>query len=128
MAQVTSDESTAVLICYRARTRRILQAGLADRLADKIGENRVFMDVDAIKPGMNFADAINRALCTCEVLLVLIGPRWLTLMDRNGRRRLDDPEDLVVVEIRTALDRGAWIIPVLVGGATMPSRDDLPLP
>jgi len=62
------------------------------------------------------------------MLLAVIGPSWLTVKDKSGGRRLDDPLDVVQLEIRAALDLRIPIIPVLVGGAAMPSKTDLPYP
>jgi hypothetical protein len=84
------------------------------------------MDVDAIEPGVDFAEEIFRAAAACTVLLAIIGPAWLTAADEHGHRRLDDPDDLVRLEIEAALTRGIRIIPILVEGAVMPAGDDLP--
>ena len=99
---------------------------LYDRLADRFGESQVFIDVDAIDPGADFAEEIFRAVAACTVLLAIIGPAWLTAADERGGRRLDDPDDLVRLEIEAALTRTVQVIPILVGGAVMPARDDLP--
>ena len=69
---------------------------------------------------------IFRAVAACTVLLAVIGPAWLTAADERGRRRLDDPDDLVRLEIEAALARGVRVIPILVEGAVMPGRADLP--
>jgi hypothetical protein len=58
--------------------------------------------------------------------LAFIGDQWLTLTDRTGRRRIDDPQDWVVQEISAALQRGLRVIPVLVEGAEMPAGAELP--
>jgi hypothetical protein len=63
---------------------------------------------------------ISRAVGSCDVLLALIGDQWLTLTDSHGRRRLDDPDDFVRLEIEAALERNVRIIPILVDGANMP--------
>jgi hypothetical protein len=84
------------------------------------------MDVDTVEPGVDFAAAIAREVASCDILIALIGPTWSTIVDRRGRRRLDDPDDFVVLEIRAALERDIRVIPVLVDGAVMPDRDDLP--
>jgi hypothetical protein len=84
------------------------------------------MDVDTIALGVDFAEVITQAVSTCEVLLAIIGPRWLTATDEGGRRRLDDPDDLVRLEITAALDRNIRVIPILVDGAVMPRRHELP--
>jgi hypothetical protein len=58
------------------------------------------MDVDTIEPGADFTTAIAREVSSCDVLIALIGPAWSTIADTQGRRRLDDPDDFVVLEIR----------------------------
>jgi len=99
---------------------------LYDRLADRFGEDQVFIDVDTIEPGIDFAAEISRAVAGCKVLLAVIGPGWLDAADQRGRRRLDDPDDIVRLEIKAALARDVRVIPILVEGAVMPGRQDLP--
>ncbi|MCW3158187.1 glycerophosphodiester phosphodiesterase [Micropruina sonneratiae] len=65
-------------------------------------------------------------MASCDVLLALIGPHWLTMTDAEGNRRLDDPEDFVRLELSAALNRGVRVVPILVDGATMPKVSDLP--
>jgi hypothetical protein len=84
------------------------------------------MDLDSIEPGTDFAEAIESAVRTCAVLLALVGPGWLTATDDHGRRRLDEPGDYVRFEIRTALEQGVRVIPVLVDGAVLPRQQQLP--
>ena len=84
------------------------------------------MDIDTIPPGVDFTDYVRRAVGSCDVLLAFIGDRWTTLTDEHGTRRLDDPTDWVVEEIRVALGRGVRVIPVLVEGAAMPAPRELP--
>jgi roadblock/LC7 domain-containing protein len=103
-----------------------LAGRLYERLAARLGDDQVFMDVDTIAPGLDFAEVIAEAVSTCEVLLAVIGPRWLTAADKEGRRRLDDPDDIVRLEIAAALDRGIRVVPILVEGAVMPDRQHLP--
>jgi YVTN family beta-propeller protein len=98
---------------------------LFDRLEEKYG-GEVFKDVDSIELGDDFVDVINSAVGSCDVLLALIGDEWLTVTDDQGRRRLDDPDDYVRVEIEAALTRDVRVIPILVDGATMPRAEELP--
>jgi len=84
------------------------------------------MDVDTIDAGVDFVKVLEEAVQSCDVLVALIGRRWLNLKDENGARRLDNPEDFVRVEIATALERDIRVIPVLVGGASMPGSIELP--
>jgi hypothetical protein len=84
------------------------------------------MDVDAIEPGVDFVERIEAAIGSADALVVVIGRGWLTATDARGRRRLDDPEDFVRIEVGSALRRDTRVIPVLVGGATMPTQEELP--
>jgi hypothetical protein len=84
------------------------------------------MDVAAIGVGRDFRRAIDESVASCGVLLALIGPAWLDERNENGERRLDDPGDFVRVETASALKRDIPVIPVLVRGAKMPRRDQLP--
>ena len=123
---MTVAEDGGIFVSYRRYETGHLAGRLADRLADRFGEGRVFIDVDAIEPGVDFAEEISRAVATCKVLLAVIGPNWLTTTDEQGRRRLDDPDDIVRLEIEAALVRNIRVIPILVEGAVMPGRQYLP--
>jgi hypothetical protein len=125
-AAVAGVPSTGIFISYRRQETSALAGRLYDRLVDRFGENQVFMDVDTIELGVDFAEVITQAVGTCQVLLAVIGPQWLTATDEGGRRRLDDPDDIVRLEIEAALRRSVRVIPVLAEGAVMPRRPELP--
>ncbi|MFN2534825.1 MAG: hypothetical protein ABR528_06195, partial [Pseudonocardiaceae bacterium] len=84
------------------------------------------MDVEAIDPGVDFAATVAREVGSCNVLIALIGRDWLTISDPQGRRRIDNPDDYVTLEIQTALERETRVMPLLVDGAVMPNQQDLP--
>jgi hypothetical protein len=84
------------------------------------------MDIDAIAPGDDFINVIEKTVGECDVLIAVIGSHWLTCVDEQGGRRLDNPEDFVRREIATALKRDIRVIPVLVDRASMPRSTDLP--
>lgn len=116
-----------VFISYRRQDSQSAAGRLADDIKELIVDVPVFRDVETIAPGVDFVDAINRALQSCGVLLAVIGPRWLTAADSAGQRRLDNPDDYTRLEIATALKRNdVRVIPVLVEGALMPSPGELP--
>jgi TonB family protein len=116
----------SIFICYR-REDSIAYAGrLSDHLGAHFGTHRVFMDLDAIKPGDDFIAVLERRVAKCEALIAVIGKGWIDSRDDEGRRRLDDPEDYVRREIAAALDRRVRVIPALVGGARMPRSNELP--
>jgi hypothetical protein len=115
-----------VFISYRRSDAGPYARLLQVRLSQYLPGTPLFMDLDSIEAGTDFAEAIKAALESCRVLIALIGPRWLTVSDAEGRPRLDDPDDYVRYEIRTALEHRARVIPVLVDGATMPRPRQLP--
>ena len=111
---------------YRRQETAYAANWLYQRLAERFGDDQVFMDVDAIELGDDFVAAITTAVNSCDVLLALIGDQWLTITDSEGKRRIDDPHDFVHLEIKAALAHKVRIIPILVNGATMPRDADLP--
>jgi len=115
-----------VFVSYRREDARADAGRICDRLSDHFGDQQVFLDVDDIAAGENFVARLNQTLSHCTVLLVVIGPRWHNLTTATGQVRLFVSDDFVRLEIETALVRGIPIIPVLVGGADVPARKDLP--
>jgi hypothetical protein len=118
--------SRGIFLSYRhqdaAPYARLLQSQLRERFPGV----RVFMDLDSIEAGLDFAEVIGEAVDSCAVLMALIGRQWATLADEQGRRRLDDPDDWVRFEIRAALERGVRVIPVLVDGVKPLRQEQLP--
>ena len=84
------------------------------------------MDVDTVEPGVDFAEAIEKSVGSCDVLIAVIGAHRLDELDPQGGRRLDNTGDFVRLEIATALRRRNRVIPVLVDGAKMPEARELP--
>ena len=115
-----------VFISYRRGNTNAHAGRLYDRLKDRFGSDRVFMDVDTIVPGTDFVDHVRRAVGSCEAMLVLIGNDWLYCQDEDGRRRLEDPDDFVRLEVTTGLTRGVRVVPVLLQGARVPKASELP--
>jgi hypothetical protein len=128
---VTQQEPTAktrnqVFINYRREETSGYAGHLHERLCKRFGHEQVFMDLKDIPPGTLFPEYIKEKVASCAAVLVVIGREWLTC-SAAGRRRLDDPEDFVRIEVATALsDAETLVIPVLVGGAVMPRENDLP--
>lgn len=119
---------TRIFISYRRDDAGGYSLLLFQRLVEHFGRGRIFMDIDTIEPGVDFVDMIERAVGACDALIALVGKHWLTLEDDKGRRRIDNPEDFVRLEIAAALARQVRVIPVLVRGAQMPASDELPDP
>src|SRR5262245_20100281 len=115
-----------LFINYRRDDTRHAAGRLYDHLTTHFSDDQIFMDIDQIEPGEDFVEAINRKVGTCDIAIVAIGPHWLHATDESGKRRLDDEDDFVRMEIVAALQRNIRVIPVLVDGARMPGKHDLP--
>jgi hypothetical protein len=126
MAGPIPDASGRIFISCRREETAYPAGWLYERLADHFRGGQVFKDVDSIQLGDDFVEVITRAVGSCDVLLALIGDQWLTISDEHGRRRLDNPDDFVRLEIEAALTRKVRVIPILVDGAGMPRADELP--
>jgi Tol biopolymer transport system component len=116
-----------ILLNYRRGDTAGNAGRLYAALAERFGEENVFMDIDKIDPGLNFVDVINDWVGRCDVFIAMIGTQWLDSAYKSGQRRLDDPNDFVRMEIESALERpDVRLIPVLVQDVDMPSADELP--
>lgn len=116
-----------VFISYRRDVSAGTTGRVYDALARRLGGRHVFRDVEALGPGSPFAEEIDKRLRRTDYLLAVIGPDWLTITDDQGHRRLDKPDDLVRLEIATALARDdVTVVPLLVDGAKLPAKDALP--
>src|ERR1700675_4745661 len=115
-----------IFINYRREDAPGVAGRLFDRLVSSYPRHEMFMDVDAMKPGLDFVKQVDERVSKCDVVLAIIGPGWLSVVDEKGRRKLDLPRDYVRVELAAALKREIPVIPLLVNGAAMPSGNDLP--
>jgi hypothetical protein len=115
-----------IFISYRREDSLGHTGRLFDRLGKHFGKAHVFMDIAGIEPGLDFVESIDKAVGSCDVFIVVIGKQWLNATDADGRRRLENPEDFIRLELATALKRNIRVIPVLVQGATAPSSENLP--
>ena len=115
-----------IFINYRRDDAPGVAGRLYDHLARSFSRGQIFIDVDAIKPGLDFVKQLDAQVSQCDVLLAIIGPHWLNSADDKGKRRLDGDRDYVRIEIAAALKRDIPVIPVLIDGAEMPTEADLP--
>lgn len=125
-SQQGREEQGGIFLSYRREETAQVAGRLSDRLRERFGPERIFIDVESIGLGLDFTEVLTKALNSCDLLLALIGKQWLTVLDEEGKRRLDDENDYVRIEIETALRRNIRVIPILVDGATIPRKDQLP--
>ncbi len=116
---------TTLFLSYRRADSAGFARALYDWLCRHVAPDKLFIDVAAVAPGEDFARVAEDRIAQSDLFLLLIGPTWLTAANSAGRR-LDDPDDLVRVEVETALRHGVRIVPILIDGAAMPSAADLP--
>lgn len=115
-----------IFISYRREDSAGWTGRIAERLRKKFGSESIFMDIDTIQPGTDFTEALRSAVGACDVLLAMIGPAWSVAKNAEGQTRLEDPNDWVRMELTTALSRNIPVIPVLVGGSSLPKTSTLP--
>jgi hypothetical protein len=115
-----------VFISYRRDDSADAARRIFDGLAARLGADRVFIDAVTLEPGQDFAAVIQEKVGFCDALVAVIGPRWLTCTGPDGRRRLDEPDDWVRLEIASALSQDVKVVPALVDGADLPDARQLP--
>jgi TPR repeat protein len=118
--------ASKIFISYRRDDSAGTAGRLHDRLAERFGRNNLFIDVDNMPAGSDFVEYLGKQVANCDIFLCAIGPHWLDNKDDEGRRRLDQPDDFVRVEIAEALKRKIPVIPVLIDGARVPKARELP--
>ena len=110
----------SIFICYRRAdadiTGRIHDCLEQDTLVRQLG---VFRDIEDIPLGTRYPDVLKNMLSSCSLMLVIIGKNWLS-------EKLEDATDFLRIEVEHALQRNIPVIPVLVHGAKLPAKEELP--
>ena len=116
-----------IFISYRREDTGGDAGRLNDTLTQVLGPGRIFWDLEKIAPGKDFRNELKRVLSESSVLFVLIGPKWETITDANGRPRLFNKDDLVRMELLAGLrHRSLRVVPVLLNRETVPKASDVP--
>lgn len=114
-----------IILSYRRADSDAIAGRIRDKLASHYGDNSVFMDIDSIPFGFDFREHVKTALLENDILIAVIGPKWIG-SNSDNRTRINEETDPVRIEVETALQRDIPVVPVLVGGANMPSPTELP--
>lgn len=119
-----------IFISYRRSDTQAAARQLADAMKARFGEGSVFFDTASLDLGMSWEAEITEQIREADIVLAVIGREWMATADDRGRRRLLDPraEDILRIELETALRGRPHVVPVLVDDAEMPPRDRLPRP
>jgi hypothetical protein len=113
------------MVSYRREDSKWIAGRIFDRLEDHYGKGNVFIDIDTIPVGLDFREQIQHSLTECDVLVAIIGPRWLGT-DEQGHHAISDDADWVRLEIETALAKKIPVIPVLIDRTRLPKASELP--
>jgi hypothetical protein len=120
-----NSPKTTIFISYRKKDTEFISGRLYDTLITHFAEDQVFMDYEDLEGGVDFEEAIEKMLESCDIMLAVIGPNWVGA-NADGSPRIMNEGDWVRLELSTALRRGVRVIPVLVEGATVPHENSLP--
>lgn len=113
---------------YRRQDSEWVSLSLFNALKQQFPNDAIFKDVNEIRAGEDFTKALESNLQSCDVLLVVIGTEWVSCRNSAGRQRLFEPEDVVCLEVASALRKNKKVIPVLVNNTIMPAASELPAP
>jgi TIR domain len=124
---IPEPRDSKIFISYRRTGSRYQAREIYKAFCAVLPPDNIFMDVNSIPPGADFVEVLEQWVSQCEIMLALISPDWIDAIDpKTGRKRLDNPNDFVRIEVGAALKRGIPVVPVLLDGAAVPDRDQLP--
>jgi hypothetical protein len=115
-----------IFISYRREDSLDVAGRIYDRLVQEFGKESIFKDIDSIPFGVDFRKHLRDTIDKCDIALIVVGDRWMSVTDAHGQRRLDSQADFVRIELEAALQREIPVIPVLIRNAAMPDEADLP--
>lgn len=115
-----------VFISYRSADGKKDADRLCADLSRLYGDDQIFFDKQDLRGGMAWRSAIEQALGSRPVVLLLITPALLGETHPEGGRRIDRGDDPIVAEMHAARESGAIIVPLLTEGTLMPPLRDWP--
>jgi TIR domain len=102
-----------IFINYRTGDEEAFASLVYKGLSERFGSERVFLDKESIALGEDFTRALPTGVRDSEVLLAVMGSRWLTVSNKQGHN-VHHEDDWVRREILEAFDYGVRVVPVLV--------------
>jgi hypothetical protein len=128
--EVRASRKDKIFLSYRRDDSSHATDRIYNRLVERFGKEKIFYDVDTLPYGEDWRRFIIEKVNECGLCLVVIGDHWIDIRQRHGpqegQRRLEDPNDVVRVEIEAALEAQVKIIPVFVGRGSMPREEEVP--
>ncbi|MEP6746862.1 MAG: toll/interleukin-1 receptor domain-containing protein [Bacteroidota bacterium] len=116
-----------IFISYRHSDAQEEVYHIHRQLSLAFGTGFTMLDDNSLLPGDNFLQWIERSVQSADLVLVMIGKNWLTVQDATGRQKLSNPKDFVLLEIENSFKYKKKIVPIILPGANMPTKDQLPV-
>ena len=91
-----------VFLSYRRADARDVAEILSERLRKDLGSTNVFRDEEDLIAGQVWRDVLANTIALSDATLILVGNDW-TGEQPDGSRRIDEPTDVVRVEVNRAL-------------------------
>ena len=114
-----------IAISYRRDDSSDITGRIWDRLASRYA-HQVFMDIDGSIPlGTDYRKYLQGVFEHVSIVLAVVGGRWRGRV-RQGKARIQNPDDPVRLEIEMALRNEKRVVPLLVHDAKMPPISELP--
>jgi len=115
--------SGRIFISYRRDDERGIVGRLLSALQSSFTPEQLFADADPVQPGDDVVRGLNSKIGQSSALVAIIGPKWLSVSDTRRTTRLDNAADVVRVAVEAAFRKRLRVVPVLIGGAEMPSAE-----
>lgn len=121
-----SASAPKVFLSYRRDDTAFETAAIHRELVAHFGPNQIFMDVDTIPAGHDFRQVLRNAVTSCDVMVAVIGSKWVSAVDASGQQRIMQDGDYIRLEVGAALERDIPVIPLLIGKTPLPELNQLP--
>ncbi len=115
-----------IFLSFRRADSKSFADNIYDALVQAFGRENILSDVQDIPFGVDFRDYLWDEIAKQDMVLVLIGRGWSAVRDDLGRKVIENPADMVRMVIEIALQQKKMLIPILIGGASMPIATDIP--
>jgi TIR domain len=116
-----------IFLSFRHEDSGAAARSLHDALGARFGPNNIYFFFERRVPGRDYLPDIRDAIVASQVVLAIVGKRWLTAVDETGAPRIDDPNDVVRYELALAFKTGKTVIPIRLEDTRLPAKGSLPL-
>ena len=126
VAAANPSRFEGIFISYRRADSGTWAHQLAKKIERYYGSLGIYLDVASNRPGRDYRKVIESHLERTNVVVAIIGPKYFVMKDKNGHTRIHTRNDTVRTELRTALQLGKMVCPMLVDDADDPEPSYYP--